>query len=146
MKTVLSLFFLMFIFQCSKAQQITFYKDIQPIIQTKCSPCHKPEKAAPFSLLSYDDVAKRASFIKEVVQSKFMPPWKADNKYVHFVNDRSLSQKEINLIVSWIDNKIPEGIKPTNKISDSIFTNTAYKRNPDLVLKMQDSFLVKGDG
>ena len=143
---MLGLFFFIVLHNCCKAQQVTFYKDVQPIIQTKCSPCHKPDKAAPFSLLTYDDVAKRASFIKEVVQSKFMPPWKADNKYVHFVNDRSLTQKEINLIVSWIDNKVPEGKPAANSsFKDSVFENTAYKHKPDLVLKMQDSFLVKGD-
>jgi len=146
MRVMLGLFFFIVLHNCCKAQQVTFYKDVQPIIQTKCSPCHKPDKAAPFSLLTYDDVAKRASFIKEVVQSKFMPPWKADNKYVHFVNDRSLTQKEINLIVSWIDNKVPEGKPAANSsFKDSVFENTAYKHKPDLVLKMQDSFLVKGD-
>ena len=99
MKKVLVLVCLIILMQYCKAQTVTLYKDIQSIIQTNCAPCHRPGKAAPFSLLTYDDVAKRASFIKEVVQSKYMPPWKADNKYVHFINDRSLSQKDIDLIV-----------------------------------------------
>ena len=146
MKKLKCLFFLFFIVGVSHAQNITYYKDIQPIIQTNCTPCHRPDKAAPFSLLTYEDVSKRVSFIKDVVQSRFMPPWKADNKYVHFVNDRSLSQKEIDLIVKWIDNKAPEGKKPAN--ADNGFTaleGTSYNRKPDIVLKTQDSFLVKGD-
>jgi hypothetical protein len=145
MRIMLSLFFLVTV-QCLYAQQITYYKDIESIIHTNCAPCHRPDKAAPFSLLTYEDVSKRVSFIKDVVQSRFMPPWKADNKYVHFVNDRSLSQKDIDLIVKWIDNKAPEGKKPANDTFENAnLLNTSYNRKPDLVLKMKDSFLVKGD-
>jgi hypothetical protein len=146
MKKLKCLFFLFFIVGVSHAQNITYYNDIQPIIQTNCTPCHRPDKAAPFSLLTYEDVAKRVSFIKDVVQSRFMPPWKADNKYVHFVNDRSLSQKEIDLIVKWIDNKAPEGKKTADSDNEiTALEGTSYYRKPDLVLKTPDSFLVKGD-
>ena len=77
-----------------QAQSFTYYKDIQPIIRSKCAPCHRPGESAPFSLLEYEDVKKRASFIREVIESDYMPPWKADNKYVHFANDRSLTMAE----------------------------------------------------
>src|ERR1700750_1762384 len=145
-KLSLSLLLIVFAFT-SVAQNLTYYKDVEPIIQTKCSGCHKPGESTPFSLLTYDDVAKRASFIKDVVQSKYMPPWKADNKYVHFINDRSLSQKQIDMIVNWVDDKAPAGTKPANDTLESAtLLNTSYKRKPDLVLTMKDSFLVKGDG
>lgn len=147
MRIMTGLFFLILLCNYVKAQQVTFYKDVQPVIQANCAPCHRPDKAAPFSLLTYDDVAKRASFIKEVIQTRYMPPWKADNKYVHFVNDRSLTQKQIDLIVQWIDNKAPDGNPvATASLKDSILQGTAYRRKPDLVLKTQGSFLVKGDG
>jgi len=141
--TVLSVCFILKI----SAQEITWYKDIQPLIISKCSNCHKPGEAAPFSLLTYDDVARRTSFIKDVVQSRYMPPWRADNKYVHFANDRSLQQKDIDLIVKWINNKAPEG-KPLPRpvVQKEIISGTLYNRKPDLVLKAADSFLVKGDG
>ncbi|MDB5276216.1 MAG: calcium-binding protein [Ferruginibacter sp.] len=129
-----------------QAQQLTYYNDIAPIVQTKCAPCHHPGGGAPFSLLGYEDVSKRVSFIKEVVQSGYMPPWKADNSYVHFANDRSLSQKEISLLVQWIDNKAPQGTKVKQVAATPEFTSfTTYSRKPDLVLKMADSFLVRGD-
>ena len=128
------------------AQSIT-YKDVQPVVQVKCAPCHHPGGGAPFSLLNYEDLTKRASFIKEVVESRYMPPWRADNKYVHFANDRSLTNKEIDLIVKWIDNKTPEGEKiPLAKPSVTKFTGTTkYGRKPDLILNIPDSFEIKGD-
>ena len=129
-----------------QAQQLTYYNEIRSIVQTKCTPCHHPGGGAPFSLLSFEDVTKRASFIKEVIQSGYMPPWRADNSYVHFANDRSLSQKEINLLVKWIDDKTPEGKKNTTEKDLPQFTNgSTYSRKPDMILKMADSFLVKGD-
>jgi hypothetical protein len=129
-----------------KAQTITYYNTIQAIIQTKCTPCHRHDEAAPFVLLSYEDVAKRASFIKDVVETNYMPPWKADNKYVHFVNDRSLTPKERDLLIQWIKDKAPEGTPVANKkVKQDTLTGTMYKRKPDLTLKIKDSFIVKGD-
>src|SRR5262245_31072598 len=42
---------------------LTFGKDIAPIIFNNCASCHRPGAAAPFSLLSYQDVKKRAKQI-----------------------------------------------------------------------------------
>jgi hypothetical protein len=142
-KSILFLFGLARLINCS-SQTITYYKNIQPIIQAKCSGCHKPGESAPFSLLRYDDVAKRASFIKKVVQTKYMPPWKADNKYVHFANDRSLSDEEIAEITNWIDNKTPEGTKTTTT-EKPVLAGTMYDRKPDMVLMAKDTFHVKGN-
>jgi hypothetical protein len=126
----------------SHAQDLTYNKDIQPIIEQHCTPCHKPGEAGPFSLLTYQDVAKRTSFIRDVVKSRFMPPWKADNDYVHFANDRSLAQEDIDKIVKWIDNNAPQGKQAGNKTPAII--GTSYPRKPDLVLQMPDSFQVPG--
>lgn len=140
-------FFLFLVNTCIlAAQEITYHKDIAPIVQAKCAPCHHPGAGAPFSLLSYSDVAKRASFIKEVVQTRYMPPWRADNNYVHFANDRSLPQKEIDLLVKWIDNKSPEGkqVKSAKPVT-SFASTTKYSRKPDMFLPIADSFKITGD-
>lgn len=127
------------------AQTPTFNKDIAPIIHNNCTPCHRPGEAAPFSLITYEDVSKRAKFIKEVVESRFMPPWKPANNYVHFANDRSLSQQDINTIVQWIDAKAPEGAKTAIKNTVPILEGTSYNRKPDLVLKQVNKYIVPGD-
>jgi hypothetical protein len=130
-----------------RAQQITYYDDIEPIIIKNCAPCHRPNEAAPFSLLTYPDVAKRASFIKDVVSQRYMPPWRADNKYVHFANDRSLAQTDIDKIVKWVDDKAPEGTAAAKPVSiKQPIAGTMYNRAPDMILKMESGFMVKGDG
>lgn len=127
------------------AQTPTFTGDVQPIIIKNCTPCHKPGEAGPFSLITYQDVAKRARFIKDVVQSRYMPPWKADNSYVHFLNDRSLKDEEIATIVKWVDSGSPQGKVSANpEIEKEVIPGTAYYRKPDLTLQMKDSFVVSG--
>lgn len=130
------------------AQEVTYHQHIAPIIQAKCVTCHRPGESAPFNLLTYEDVSKKGSFIKKVVQSGFMPPWKADNSYVHFANDRSLTQEQINLIAKWVDDKMPEGKDPGKKaktISSPVIEGTSFNRKPDLVLQSDKGYTVKGD-
>ena len=38
-----------------------------------------------------------------------MPPWPADPRYGHFLNDRTLSQDEISTLVAWVDSGAPAG-------------------------------------
>lgn len=140
--------YLLLLFNTAVAQKITYYKQIAPIIKTKCLPCHRPGEAAPFTLASYQDVATRGSFIKEVVRSGYMPPWKPDNAYREFHNDRSLSNNEKEMIISWIDNKMPEGSakKSSAAVADTRFlAGTQYSRMPDTTLKVQQPFSIKGD-
>ncbi|MEO8416116.1 MAG: cytochrome c [Ginsengibacter sp.] len=125
------------------AQSVTFNKDIGPLIQSKCANCHKPNESAPFNLLTYEDVAKRASFIANVVKSKYMPPWKADDTYTHFANNRSLSDEQIKKITDWVKSGAPKGDKPDYKIET--LENTTFTREPDLTLKVKEAYKVQSD-
>ena len=42
---------------------MTFTETIAPIVYANCVTCHRPGEAAPFSLISYEDVAKRGALI-----------------------------------------------------------------------------------
>ena len=128
-------------------QSVTYYKDVARIIQNKCQPCHRPGEAAPFSLITYEDVAKRGSFVKKVTQSGYMPPWKPDNHYRDFKNDRSLTSAEKLTIAKWVDAKMPKGVQnKTEKTQVKTYIEgTQYSRKPDLVLKTASPFKVTGD-
>ena len=47
----------------------TFARDVAPIVYANCAVCHRPGQAAPFSLLSYEDVRKRGALIVSVTVS-----------------------------------------------------------------------------
>jgi hypothetical protein len=93
------------------AETPTFSKDIAPILQNKCQQCHQPNSIAPMSLITYEETRPWARSIKQRVQSRQMPPWHIDPSVgvQKFKNDMSLSQQQIDTIVSWVDGGAPQG-------------------------------------
>ncbi len=81
--------------------QVTFTKDVAPILQKNCQACHRPGSIAPMSLLTYEDARPWARSIKQRVVLREMPPWFIDKNVgvQHFSNDRSLTDEEIATIV-----------------------------------------------
>jgi mono/diheme cytochrome c family protein len=55
--------------------QLTFHRDIAPLIHRHCAGCHRPEESAPFALLTYKDVKERSAEIVAVTARRSMPPW-----------------------------------------------------------------------
>lgn len=143
------IYFLLIMSACKNliAQVPNFINDVAPIIHTRCTPCHRPNDAAPFSLITYEDIAKRAGFIKKVITSGYMPPWKAHPDYVKYGNDRSLSQKEKETIIKWVDNNVPRGTGEIKNIQalSTVRGITAYHRKPDTSLLMPASFNLPDD-
>ncbi len=125
-------------------EEITFSENIAPIIHQNCTPCHRPGEAGPFKLISYHDVSKRSKMIREVVETKYMPPWPADKNYSHFLNEWGLSDDEIQLIQAWVlqgskigdENSIP---------SPPIYTEGSMLGDPDLILKMVEPYHIEGN-
>src|SRR5262249_18258839 len=66
---------------------LTYYRDVAPIVLRNCSGCHSPEEAAPFSLLTFDQVKKRVRQIAEVTARHYMPPWPPEPGYGDFVGE-----------------------------------------------------------
>src|SRR5271168_2754026 len=86
-----------------------FNHDVAPILYKNCSGCHRPGEVAPFSLLTYDDAAKRAKQIAAVTSARFMPPWKAEPGYGHFLNERRLTDGQLATLRDWAGAGAPEG-------------------------------------
>lgn len=52
--------------RAAAAEELTFTKDIAPIVHELCTSCHRPGEAGPFSLLTYADVRQRLRLIADV--------------------------------------------------------------------------------
>ena len=63
---------------------------------------------APFSLLTYEDAAKRAKLIAAVTAARVMPPWKPEPGHGAFLNERRLTDSEIALFARGRSRR-PEG-------------------------------------
>ena len=89
----------------------TFAADVAPIIYNNCSTCHRPGQAAPFSLLSYEDVKRRATLIVSATQRRYMPPWHATPApgFPEFRDSRRLADADIATIKTWVDAGMPSG-------------------------------------
>ncbi len=97
--------------QTAPANAPTFAKDIAPIFQAKCQECHQPNSIAPMSLITFAESRPWARSIKNRVSQRQMPPWHIDPSVgvQKFKNDMSLSQKQIDTIVAWVDAGAPQG-------------------------------------
>jgi hypothetical protein len=124
---------------------VTFAKSIAPIIFEHCSGCHHPGEAAPFSLLTYADVAKRAALIADVTQRRIMPPWKAGKADFKLGGDFSLSDSELAAIKDWVKAGKPEG-SPADLPPAPKFSNGWKLGQPDIVAKMPKPYAVPADG
>ena len=89
----------------------TFSRDIAPIFQEHCEVCHRPGSIGPMSLRTYEEVRPWVRAIRDQVVGRRMPPWHLDKDVgiQHFINDRSLSEQQINTVVTWVDAGAPRG-------------------------------------
>jgi hypothetical protein len=137
--------------QGSGARDITFAKDIAPILQRSCENCHRPDGVAPMSLVSYEDVRPWARAIKQRTSigphAGVMPPWYVEKNIgiQKFQNDPSLSDEEIATIGKWADSGAPRG-NPADMPPPKVYAdrNAWAIGTPDLVLKSKE-LLVKGN-
>jgi hypothetical protein len=123
----------------------TFNHDVAPIIYRNCSPCHRPGEAAPFSLLSYQDVAKKSKMIAKVTGSRLMPPWKAEPASYAYRDERRLSDAEIAAIQTWVKEGLPEG-NGAEKPEPPKFASGWMLGEPDLVVQMPAAYHVPAEG
>lgn len=124
----------------SDKKELTFSRDIAPILQKNCAACHRPDEMAPFSVLSYHDVQPWVRMIKEQVQARQMPPWHADSRYGDFANSSRLAQKDIDTIVAWVDQGAKEG-----DLEDMPFVfNRGWSiGKPDQILTMSEDYVIE---
>jgi len=127
------------------AKEVTFHKDVEPLLQAHCQGCHRPGEAAPMSLLKYDDARKWGAAIKEAVALRKMPPWFADPAHGQFANDRRLSQDEIDTIAKWADTGKKEG-DPKDAPKPLTFAEGWTMGKPDAVVEMPNGVEVPATG
>lgn len=95
--------------QAQAQTPLTWSQDIAPILYKNCVSCHRPGQIAPFDLLTYQDAYDQRSSIQESVEHREMPPWPPDPSFRHFVQERLLTQAEIDQITAWVDQGAAEG-------------------------------------
>ena len=124
------------------AQEVTFTRDIAPIVFKSCVSCHRQGGPAPFSLTTYDEVRRRATQIATVTKSRFMPPWKVEPRVSHFVGQDPLTDAQIANLAAWATNGAPQGdpaaLPPVPQLPAGWLLG-----QPDLIVKPTKAFTLQ---
>ncbi len=126
-------------------EQITFTRDIAPILFHSCASCHRPGEAGPFSLLTYADAKTHAHQIVGVTQRRIMPPWLPEPGELQFADDLRLSREQIARIQAWVDQGAVEG-DPADLPARPQFAEGWQLGKPDVVVKAQKPFSLPAGG
>ncbi|PYR50024.1 MAG: hypothetical protein DMF89_10585 [Acidobacteria bacterium] len=97
--------------QSAGSSSVTFTKDVAPILQKSCVVCHRLGSIGPMALTSYEEARPWARAIRQKVSAREMPPWYIDRRVgiTKFKDDPSLTDREIETIVRWVDTGAPKG-------------------------------------
>ena len=127
------------------AGDVTYTRDIAPLLNDRCAMCHHPGGSGPFSLLAYADVKRHAAQIAAVTARRYMPPWKADPSDGPFVGQHPLSADEIARIQRWVDGGAVEGdardLPPPARWTEGWQLGT-----PDVVLTLPEPYRLAASG
>lgn len=123
----------------TKRTEVTYVKDIAPIVQAKCVACHQPGGIGPMTLTNYDQIRGHAPMIREVIRTQRMPPYAADATVGHFTDDDRLSGDQIKTLVHWIEDgaKRGAGDDPLAKISFQA-PEWPLGRKPDIIVDLPE--------
>jgi hypothetical protein len=117
-------------------KEVTYNRDVAPILYKNCVVCHRPNDIAPMSLLTYKDTRPWGRAIREAVVQRKMPPWHADPKVGDFLNDPRLSDADIATIDAWVRTGAREG-DPKDLPPPPVFAE-GWHIKPDIVFTIPE--------
>ncbi|MCI0665351.1 MAG: hypothetical protein L0220_30180 [Acidobacteria bacterium] len=126
--------------------KVMFNKEIIRIFQRNCLSCHSPGKIkADIPLTTYDEARPWAKAIKEEVLEKRMMPYQAVKGFGRFHRDYIVPQRDVDLIVSWVEGGAPRGEEkdyPKDEIEQSIKGDAWSIGPPDLILQPEQEIKI----
>ena len=125
--------------------QVTFNRDIAPILFSRCAPCHHPGEAGPFPLLSYADAQGRARQIAAVTAKRFMPPWLPEPQELKFADELRLSDQQIALLQKWVEQGAVQGAPADLPRAPKFVTGWQLGR-PDKIVQAEKAYLLPASG
>ena len=130
---------------------INYSEDISPIIYNNCTNCHRSGEIGSFlPFTNYQEVFENRYLIAYAIHddeddrhgNPTMPPWMADREYSTFINEKFLTEYEINLFSAWIDEGAPQG---NSELEFPLweYSNESTIGEPDIVLSMTESYQIQ---
>lgn len=127
------------------SRELTFNRDIAPIVFENCVACHREGEVAPFALTTYQEVRQRARAIVEVTGRRYMPPWLPVEGHGEFAGERRLTDEEIATISQWVEQGAVEGDAADLPALPALAEGWQLGQ-PDLVVTMPTPYTLPPDG
>src|SRR5437867_9700290 len=127
------------------AQQVTFNRDIAPMLNQYCAPCHRTGEAGPFPLLTYADAKARARQIAALTSKRFMPPWLPEPQELRFADELRLSNEQIALFQKWVEQGALEGV-PADLPPAPQFAPGWQLGRPDEIIEAKKPYTLPASG
>ena len=133
-----------------KPADVTYAKDIAPVIERYCVACHSPGQAGPMSLTGYEQVAAWSRTIVEVLRQNRMPPSRLappDPRYGEFLKDPEPTPREIAMIAEWVEAGTPRGNVTKPASAKKVAAGDRWSiGKPDMILEMPQPYSVPASG
>jgi hypothetical protein len=111
----------------------TYNEDVFPIVRERCGECHVPGGVAPMSLITYKDAYPWGESIRTELIAGHMPPWGIESGHANIKNARTLTAKELNILLTWATGGNPIG--NTERTLEPVGLSRDWRLGtPDLVL------------
>ena len=125
--------------------QVTFSKEVAPIVFQKCVQCHREGGSAPFSLRTFAGARSHATQIALVTKSRAMPPWKVDPSEHRFIGLDPLTDAEIEIFQRWVADGAREGDRRDLPQAPAVGGGWQLG-TPDLVIALPNPYVLAADG
>ncbi|MEI7931721.1 MAG: hypothetical protein WCI21_01500 [Alphaproteobacteria bacterium] len=123
----------------TKTTEISYARDIAPIVQAKCVTCHQAGGLGPMALTNYDQIKAHSPMIREVLRTHRMPPFQPDPTVGHWAPNEGLSSEQLKTMVHWIESGSPRGAGD-DPLAKQTFTVAPWPLpgTPDVVLSIPE--------
>jgi mono/diheme cytochrome c family protein len=128
---------------CIRAYSADYADDVAPIFVDQCQSCHREGGIAPWAMTDYRMLQAFAPAIKEAIVSLRMPPGQIDRKYAKdIINHRTLSDYEMETLVSWIDAGAPVPFEVSrgeirDPLLETVYSTSEWVNGePDMIIEV----------
>jgi hypothetical protein len=122
----------------------TYNDDVFPILKERCARCHVQGGVAPMSLMTYEEAFPWAESIRAELVAGHMPPATADERFGEIAHARTLTPKEIDILLTWATGGNPRGA--LDKTLPRVELENGWPLgSPDLELPLSSEFTLAAD-
>ena len=121
----------------SGGDELTWWRDAEPIVRDKCGGCHVDGGIAPFALDTHAAFVAFAPALAPAIESGTMPPWSPDPACNDYEDARSLTLAQEETLLAYLGGEMPEGDPADAPPADD---QPVRVLEPDVVLEMPEAY------